>query len=291
MDTLTLKESCEIEITRFFKRYFTFTSSSDSDDLNNLLNSLCSSIEKFENATGEKISRDNKRYLALKTLRNYVSHHSELLSYSKGIKTEDFALLRAEVRILCLVPIAVIQRVIDDTKNDQTKRYIRQTFNFYERYVDIYPAIYNFAVDLYFLAIKSSFHITGEGFEKMTRSIQQEIQYNFPHYISGRIIHYHGLSINEFIDRHAISMDERVKEHESYEDAENGMKHFFVKIQKPSLEQLDKISKADKKFIYDDLVGTNAVEIHGGPNEKSFTANRPLLPIEDLIIRTLLNKG
>lgn len=289
MDILTSKESCEIEISRFFKRYYTFTASSDADDLNNLLNSLCSSVEKFEKATGENVSRSNTRYLALKTLRNYAIHHSELLSDSKGIKTEDFVNLRADVRILCLVPIAIMQRVIDDTKNDQTKRYIRETFKFYKRYVDIYPAIFNFAVDIYFLAINNSLNISGEGFISMKQSIQFEKQRGFSHYISGRIIHCHGLSMDEFIDLHAISMDERVKEHESYEDAENGMKRYVIQMERLDLEQLKKISKADKKFIYDDLIATRAVEVHEGPKGKSFTANRPLLPIEDLIMRTTLN--
>jgi hypothetical protein len=289
MDILTPKESCEIEMSRFFKRYYTFTASSDADDLNNLLNSLCSSVEKFEKATGENVSRSNKRYLALKTLRNYVIHHSELLSETKGIKSEDFGDLRADVRILCLVPIAIIQRVIDDTRNDQTKNYIREAFNFYKRYVDIYPAIFNFAVDIYFLAINNSFNISGEDFIKMGCSIQFEKQRGFSHFISGRIIHCHGLPMDEFIDRHAISMDERGKEHESYEDAENGMKRCVIRVDRLNPEQLKKISKADKKFIYDDLVATKAVEIHGGPKNEGFTANRPLLPIEDMIMRTFLN--
>lgn len=290
MDILTPKESCEIEISRFFKRYYTFTASSDADDLNNLLNSLCSSVEKFEKATGENISRSNKRYLDLKTLRNYAIHHSELLSDSKGIKTEDFGDLRAEVGILCLLPIAIIQRVIDDTKNDQTKRYIREAFNFYKRYVDIYPVIFNFTVDIYFLAVNNSLNIFGEGFISMKKSIQFEQQRGFSHYISGRIIHCDGLSMDEFIDRYATSMDERVKEHESCEDAENGMKRYVIQMERPNLKQLNKISKADKKFIYDDLISTKAVEIHDGLNERSFTASRPLLPIEDLIMRTFLNK-
>lgn len=228
MDILTPKESFEIKISRFFKRYYTFTASSDADDLNNLLNSLCSSVEKFEKATGENVSRSNKRYLALKTLRNYVIHHSELLSDSKGIKTEDFGDLRAEVSILCLVPIVIIQRVIDDMKNDQTKRYIREAFSFYKRYIDIYPVMFDSAVDIYSLAVNNSLNIFGEGFNSMKQSIQFEQQRGFSHYISGRVIHCGGLSMDEFIDRHATSMDVRVKEHESYEDAAKGMKHYVI---------------------------------------------------------------
>ncbi|WP_417640456.1 hypothetical protein, partial [Citrobacter freundii] len=118
--------------------YFTFTSSPDPDDLYNLLCSLCSSFEKYEIATNKKIGKDNKRYLSLKALRNFYLHHSELLNSSKGIKSSDMGNVRAEVSLLCLLPIDIIERIIKDTKQEQTKRHIRETFIFYNNYVDIY---------------------------------------------------------------------------------------------------------------------------------------------------------
>lgn len=286
MDILTPKESCEIEISRFFKKYYTFTSSSESDDLNNLLNSLCSSIEKLELATGVIVSKDNKRYLSLKALRNYALHKSELLNDSKGIKSQDMGNVRAELSILCLLPVKVVENVIDKTPTDQTKRYIREVFNFYENYVDIYPAIFNFAVDIYFLVQEHSLNISGDGFNEMKSSIQYEIDNCFSHHISGRIITLTGIPVSEYIDNYVISMDERIAEESKFLSQSTRM----AKLGSSPLEQLSKLSNADKKFIFKDLISTKAVEIHDSPKGKFFTENRPLSPVEWLVMQQLLKR-
>lgn len=284
MYIMTPIESCEIEISRFFKKYFTFTSSSDSDDLNNLLNSLCSSIEKYEIATGENISKDNKRYLALKTLRNFSLHHSELLNSSKGIKASDVGNVRADVNLLCLLPVSVVERIINNTKQEQTKAYIREVFVFYENYVDIYPAIFNFAVDIYFLAQKCSLTITGEGYMEMADSINFEIANNYSHYISGRIITLTDISASDYINNYIISMDARIKEEEGLLPRTLRL----AKLESTPLEQFNTLNKKDKQFIYDDLITTKAIEIHDDSMGGFFTVNRPLTPIEILILQKLI---
>lgn len=282
---MTPIESCEIEISRFFKKYYTFTSSSDSDDLNNLLNSLCSSIEKYEIATGENISKDNKRYLALKTLRNFSLHHSELLNSSKGIKASDVGNIRADVNLLCLLPESVVERIINKTKQEQTKVYIREVFIFYENHVDIYPAIFNIAVDIYFLAQKCSLTITGEGYMEMTESINYEIANNYSHYISGRIITLTNISASDYINNYVISMDKRIKEEEGI--LPRALR--LTKLESTPLEQFNTLNKKDKQFIYDDLITTKAIEIHDDYMGRFFTENRPLTPIEILVLQKLIN--
>ncbi|EPD7281151.1 hypothetical protein ACSD0F_003504 [Escherichia coli] len=283
---MTPKESCEIELSRFFKRYFTFTSSSDPDDLYNLLCSLCSSLEKYEIATNNKIGKDSKRYLALKALRNFYLHHSELLSSSKGIKSSDIGNVRTEVSLLCLLPVDIIERIIKDTKQEQTKRYIRETFIFYENYVDIYPAIFNFAVDLYFLANEASLNISGSSYTEMALSINYEKKNNFPHYITGKIIPLTDTSASDYIDNHVIDMEKRLQE-------EKGLTLNTLRLsilEKTPLEQLKTLSSADKKFIYKDLIATKAIDIHDNYLERSFTENRPLTPVEQLVIHEVLKR-
>ncbi|MDV7070268.1 hypothetical protein R3J21_01760 [Citrobacter werkmanii] len=283
---MTPKESCEIEISRFFKRYFTFTSSPDPDDLYNLLCSLCSSFEKYEIATNKKIGKDNKRYLSLKALRNFYLHHSELLNSSKGIKSSDMGNVRAEVSLLCLLPLEIIERIINDTKQEQTKKYIRETFIFYNNYVDIYPAIFNFAVDLYFLASEASLDISGDSYTEMTTSINYEKQNNFPHYITGKIIPLTGISANDYIDKHIIDMEKRLKEERGF--TLSTVRH--SKLENTPLEQFKSLSNADKKFIYKDLIATKAIDIHDDHLGKHFTENRPLTPIEQLVLHSFLTR-
>lgn len=276
---MTPKESCEIEISRFFKKYYTFTSSYDPDDLNNLLNSLCSSIEKYEIATSDNVSKNNKRYLALKALRNFSLHHSELLNSSKGIKPTDIGNIRAEVNILCLLPVSVVERIINDTRQEQTKKYIREVFIFYENYVDIYPSIFNFAVDIYFLVKKSGMIITGDGYIKMTESINYEINNNYNHYISGKIITLTGIPASKYIDEHIIEMKIKLEEEKGLPP---GTTRYAKLLLTPS-EQLKTLSKKEIKFIYDDLVSSNAIEIHNSNGKKTLIIRRPLTPIEHLI--------
>ncbi|WP_293793379.1 hypothetical protein [uncultured Pantoea sp.] len=283
---MTPKESCEFEMSRFFKRYFIFTSSSDPDELYNLLCSLCSSLEKYEIATCKKIGKNNKRYLALKALRNFYLHHSELLNSSKGIKSSDLGNIRAEVNLLCLLPLEVIERIIKDTKQEQTKRYIRETFIFYNNYVDIYPAIFNFAVDLYFLADEASLDISGDSYTEMTASINYEKKNNFAHYITGQIIPLSGILANDYIDKYVIDMEKRLQEENGF----NLNTIRYSKLEKTPLEQLNSLSNADKKFIYKDLIETKAIQIHNDNLEKHFTENRPLTPIEQLVLHEHLKK-
>uniref|UniRef100_A8GC02 Uncharacterized protein n=1 Tax=Serratia proteamaculans (strain 568) TaxID=399741 RepID=A8GC02_SERP5 len=291
MMIMTPRESCEAEISRFFKKYYTFTSSSDSDDLNNLLSSLCSSIEKYEIATNENVSKDNRRYLALKTLRNYALHHSELLNDSKGISASDISNVRADVSLLCLLPVKTIERVIINTRQDKTKKYIREEFIFYDNFVDIYPAIFNFAVDLYFLTIKNSLNIVGESYLNMKRSIQYEVSNNYPHYISGKIISLNGVSISDYIDKHVIDMDVRIKENKMFMPIDGGMGIITSKQDLSPLEQLNRLSEAEKNFIYLDLISTNAVEFKNGKEGKCFTESRPLTPIEILILNNMADSS
>ncbi|EPD5930812.1 hypothetical protein ACSCCZ_003346 [Escherichia coli] len=283
---MTPKESCEIEISRFFKRYFTFTSSPDPDDLYNLLCSLCSSLEKYETATSKKIGKDNKRYLSLKALRNFYLHHSELLNSSKGIKSSDIGNVRAEVSLLCLLPLDIIERIIKDTKQDQTKRYIRETFIFYKNYVDIYPAVFNFAVDLYFLANEASLNISGDSYNEMSASINYEKQNNFPHYITGKIIPLTGISVNDYIDRHIIDMEKRLQEERGFTLSTLR----YSKLENTPLEQFKTLSNADKKFIYKDLIATKAISFQNDNVKKTFTENRPLTPVEQLIVYEALRR-
>lgn len=194
--------------------------------------------------------------------------------------------VRAEVSLLCLLPLEIIERIINDTKQEQTKKYIRETFIFYNNYVDIYPAIFNFAVDLYFLASEANLDISGDSYTEMTTSINYEKQNNFPHYITGKIIPLTGISANDYIDKHIIDMEKRLKEERGF--TLSTVRH--SKLENTPLEQFKSLSNADKKFIYKDLIATKAIDIHDDHLGKHFTENRPLTPIEKLVLHSFLTR-
>ena len=88
---MTPLKSCELELARFFNKYYKFCASSDAVSLKDLLAVMCSACEKLEKL--EKVKKvnfgKNKGYRALKALRNFATHESELLNCSKALSLES----------------------------------------------------------------------------------------------------------------------------------------------------------------------------------------------------------
>jgi hypothetical protein len=62
---MTPLKSCELELGRFFNKYYKYCALSDSDDLKELLSVMCSACEKLEKVTAVNFGK-NKKYRALK---------------------------------------------------------------------------------------------------------------------------------------------------------------------------------------------------------------------------------
>ena len=280
---MTPQESCEREISRFFNKYYEFCASSDSDDLKEMLSSLCSSFEKLEKATKEKF-KSNKRYIALKALRNFATHESELLNKSKALGIHAPTIVRAEVNILCLIPTSAIEYVLSNLRSDFTKKCIKKNVIFYNKFVDIYPSIFNTAVDLYFLSKKHSLKVGGNGFAQISQAIQYEKENNFSHFIDGKIIMLDGSDVNEFIETSIVSIDQKNSEESSLHVDEDGLFRVVSLYSTSPIEQADSMKADDKQYILEQLLSTEAIKIEADSSDNHVAyMNRELSPIEVVI--------
>lgn len=280
MIVMTPEQSCTKEISRFFKKYYSFCASSDSDDLKDLLSTLYSSFDKLEKAKG-KLARNN-RYSALKALRNFATHESELLNTSQAISINHHTIY-GEIKTLCLIPIPTIEYVINNLRNKNIKKHINKYFIFYKNYVDIYPAIFNMAVDLYFLTKTYNLTIEGQDFHTLENTIAREKEYNISHYISGKLIMLDSTSIDDFIENNLIDMEDKNKELSSLTIDENGL---YTHDTYFPIEILQSIPPSSLRAIMKELKDSNVIY----ETKESIQPNRPLSPIEEYAVHEYIRE-
>ncbi|QHQ40660.1 hypothetical protein GTQ55_01300 [Microbulbifer hydrolyticus] len=283
---MTPIKSCELELSRFFNRYYKYCASSDADDLKDLLSVMCSACEKLEKVKAVNFGK-NKRYRALKALRNFATHESELLNSAKAISVVSVKMIHAEVQLMSLLPLEVVDYAIRNLKSKQTKKYLKEVTINYGRYVDIYPALFNFTVDLYFEVIKHKLNIEGSGFEELKNSINYEKVNGFPHYISGKVIMLDGSDVNNFIETQAVSIEHKNLEFAEAPIGEGGLYSFVTAYDAMPFDEGRKMEKEDKSYILNLLIDSGVVTF----NCKELSATRPLSPIEAVIIYEYLNDG
>ncbi|EGR1876400.1 hypothetical protein J9102_004302 [Vibrio vulnificus] len=283
---MTPLKSCELELSRFFNKYFKYCASSDADDLKELLSVMCSACEKLEKVKSVNFG-NNKRYRALKALRNFATHESELLNTSKAISVASVKMVHAEVQLISLLPVEVVDYAIRNLKSKQTIKYLKEVTINYGKYVDIYPALFNFTVDLYFEAVNHNLAIDGSGFKELENSINYEKLNGFPHYIGGKIIMLDGSDVNTFIETQAVSIENKNREVAEAPVGEDGLKSYVTGYEKMPFDEASVMKKEDKDYILNLLIDSGVVTLNG--NKVSTT--RPLNPIETVIVHEHLNKS
>lgn len=277
-------ESCTIEANRFFKKYYQFCKSSDSDNLREVLFSLYSLDDKLRKSDFTGFHPDND-FLALKALRNYATHESELLNESKAIATNRMTNVMAEAQIICLLPKKTIHKIKKGLKSKLTKNCIDKSFVEYNKYFDIYPSIFNIAVKVYFKIKECNLIITCNEFGKMQSSIDYEKANGISHFISGKIKMADGSSIDEYLEKYLVSIDQKISEMESLETDENGHHSFissrcFTDEEKEIMESPESLQDFIDKLVDDEKV--IFIEI---PGEKPFfLKNKALSSFEDHLI-------
>ncbi len=280
---MTPKESCEKEFFRFFNKYYKFCSSSDSDDLKELLSSLCSSFEKLKKVTKEKL-KSNKRFIALKALRNFATHESELLNESKALGLHSPTVVQSDVKLLCLVPKNTIEYVLNNLHSKFTINCVKKNFTFYKEFVDIYPALFNSAVDLYFLAERHLLKVEGQGYASISQSIEYEKANGYQHHIDGKIIMLDGTDVNNFLSTSIISMNDKNHENSSLYVDENAFYRVSSLYSTSPIEQASSMKAEDKKHILNKLISTKAIKIETNDDLTPVAyMNRELTPIEVVI--------
>lgn len=286
---MTPKQSCEKEISRFFNRYYKFCESSDSDDLIDLLSTLSSAFEKLEKATDERFNK-NQRLIAIKALRNFSTHESELLNESKALELHSPTMVYFEVKILCLIPLEAISYVLKNLRSKSTKKYVRSNFIFYSKYVDIYPAIFNVAIDLFFAAERNSLDINGEGYSSISHAIEYERNNGYSHYIDGKIVMLDGSDAGLYLESSVISIDQKNREDALQPIDDDGLISATSQLTTSPLKQAEMMQTEDKKYILSRLIENSTIAIERKDGRYDVTkVNRGLTPIEIVLMQQHLD--
>jgi len=272
-------KSCELELARYFKKYYKYCASSDSDDLKELLSVMCSACEKLEKVTSVNFGK-NKNYRALKALRNFATHESELLNSSKALSLKSKKQVHAEVQLMCLLPKSVLDYVVRNLKSKQTKKFLTESIVQYEKYFDIYPTIFNFTVDLYFEIIGQQLNVDCESFKELENSIQYEKGNGFPHYIKGKVLMLDGSDVNIYLEQETISIQSKNKENSSAPIGKDGLFSYVTEYSEMPYKEVASMKAEDKLYILNVLLESGVVNIVG----EEMTSTRPLEPVEAIII-------
>ncbi len=280
---MTPLKSCELELSRFFNKYDQFCVSSDVDSLKDLLAVMCSACEKFKKVKTINLEK-NKRYRALKALRNFATHESELLNSSKALSLNSVRQVYAEVQLMCLLPKAVLNYALRGLKSKQTKKFLTESVIHYDKYIDIYPTLYNFTVDLYFEVKNQELNVEGSGFESIENSIQYEITNGFPHYINGKVVMLDGSSIDAFLESQTIDIETKNHETANSPVDEDGLFSFVTGYKEMPHKEAALMKKEDKKYILNLLLETGVVKFEEG----EFSSTRPLNAIEIVLVSEYL---
>lgn len=280
---MTPLKSCELELSRFFNKYYKFCASSDADNLKELLAIMCSACEKFSKVKTVNFGK-NKGYRALKALRNFATHESELLNSSKALSLTSVKQVHAEVQLMCLLPKGVLDYAMRNLKSNQTKNFLTQSVIHYGKYIDIYPMLFNFTVDLYFEVKNQKLNLEGDGFESLENSILYEKSNGFPHHIKGKIIMLDGSSVDNFLESQTINIETKNNENTNAPISEDGLYNFVTEYKKMPYKEASLMKKEDKTYILNLLQESGVLKI----NAEKVTSTRPLNAIESVIVSEYL---
>jgi len=280
---VTPLKSCELELTRFFNKYYKFCASSDADSLKDLLAVMCSACEKLEKVKAVNFGK-NKGYRALKALRNFSTHESELQNCLKALSLKSVKQVHAEVQLMCLLPKDVLNYTLRNLKSNQTKKFLTESVIHYDKYIDIYPTLFNFTVDLYFEVKNQKLKLEGDSFESIENSIRYEKANGFPHYIKGKVIMLDGSSIDAFIETQTIDIKTKNNENFNAPVGEDGLFSFVIGYKEMPHKEAALMKKEDKEYILNLLLESGVVKF----NAENVTTTRPLDPIESVLVSEYL---
>jgi hypothetical protein len=215
------RDDCLAEIKRFFKYYSSFCQSPDPDSVREIFACAYSVNDKARKA-GYPNFFDSDEFLAIKALRNYAVHQAEIYNRARALPLVSTVPIEAELNILCLVPKEVIERVLESS-NSQSAAAIKNACVFYKDYVDIYPSIFNFGVQLFLWTEAHQLTVDTKEYREYANSIEYERENNYPHHVVGGVKLPQGGDIDEFIDRSLHTMEERSAVQDALYSERDGM--------------------------------------------------------------------
>lgn len=223
MSQTVTKEDCLAEIKRFFKYYASFCQTPDPDAVREVLASAYSVNDKARKA-GYPNFFESDEFLTIKALRNYAIHQAEIYNKSRAVPIVSSVPIEAELNLLCLVPMAVMERVLKSTSSGDA---IKKSCVFYRDYVDIYPSIFNFGVQLFIYTEKHRLEVDSAEYLEFSNSIEFERRNGCAHHVVGGVGLPSGLDVNEFIENSLHTIEERNEIQSSLYSKDGGMFTFL----------------------------------------------------------------
>lgn len=221
MARVVTKDDCLAEIKRFFKYYMAFCQSPDPDAVREVLASAYSANDKLRKA-GYPDFFDSDEFLSIKAIRNYAIHQAEIYNNARALPLASEVPVVAQLSILCLIPLDVIESICDNGKSE-VRVVVEKSCIYYKKYVDIYPCIFNFGVQLFLYTEENSLHISSVEYLEFKTSIEYERVHNYPHYVKGGFKLPYGGDVNEFIESGLHSIEKRNELRKLLYSEEGGM--------------------------------------------------------------------
>lgn len=221
---MVTKADCLAEIKRFFKYYFIFCQSPDTDSVRAVLASAYSVNDKVRKAKYPS-SFDNDEFLAIKAIRNYAIHQAEIYNEARTLPLLSNESIEADLSILCLLPISIVDDICESISG-RDKIAIKSTCIYYKNYVDIYPCIFNFGVQLFLYSEVNSLEVHSKEYLDFKNSIEYERVHGYPHSVIGGFKLSQGGDVDDFIENRLHSIEERSDVLSLLYTEENGMYSF-----------------------------------------------------------------
>jgi hypothetical protein len=215
------RDDCLAEIKRFFKHYSSFCQSPDPDSVREVFASAYSVNDKVRKA-GYPNFFNSDEFLTVKAMRNYAVHQAEIYNRARALPLVSTVPIEAELNTLCLVRKAVMERVLEST-SARSATAIEKTCVFYRDYVDIYPSIFNFGVQLFLYTEVNQLAVESREYLEFAKSIEYERSNNYSHQVTGGIKLPQGFDVDEFIESGLHTMEERAEVQNALYSENDGM--------------------------------------------------------------------
>src|SRR5690606_3060994 len=139
-------------------------------------------------------------FLTIKAIRNYAIHQAEIYNKARALPMISKVPIEADLYILCLIPKDVMERLLEGS-SAQDAAAIKKACVLYRDYVDIYPSIFNFGVQLFLYT--ENYHLAAKCREylEFAHSMEYERENNYPHHVAGGVKLPQGGDIDEFIEK------------------------------------------------------------------------------------------
>ena len=173
---------------RFFRLYNKFVLQPDNDTLFNLLNAIHSLNDRLDNKNDDFLN-DNE-FISLKAIRNLFHHQEELINELKIIPFRDIPNATSDLLYVCLIPSNLVEMAINEIGKkfrEKERQIINLTFHWYNTVVNIYPAIFNFAVSVFEKSENLNLDFDSEEYLMFKDSYDKETNNGFSHRATGKI--------------------------------------------------------------------------------------------------------